>query len=77
MFKKIALDGTPFVIAEVGQNHQGDLDVAREYIRIFAYMLTHLHTYTPTRLHAYTLTRLHAYTFTRLHIWSGLGVQGL
>lgn len=27
----------PFVIAEVGQNHQGDLDTAREYIRIFAF----------------------------------------
>jgi sialic acid synthase len=26
-----------FVIAEVGQNHQGDLDIAREYIRIFAF----------------------------------------
>lgn len=26
-----------FVIAEVGQNHQGDLDTAREYIRIFAF----------------------------------------
>jgi N-acetylneuraminate synthase/sialic acid synthase len=26
-----------FVIAEVGQNHQGDLDKAREYIRIFAF----------------------------------------
>lgn len=26
-----------FVIAEVGQNHQGDLDAAREYIRIFAF----------------------------------------
>jgi sialic acid synthase len=37
MFRQIALDGTPFVIAEVGQNHQGDLDVAREYIRIFSY----------------------------------------
>lgn len=36
MFKKITSDGTPFVIAEVGQNHQGDLDTAREYIRIFA-----------------------------------------
>lgn len=30
-------DGEPFVIAEVGQNHQGDLDTAREYIRIFAF----------------------------------------
>jgi len=37
MFKKIALDETPFIIAEVGQNHQGDLDLAREYIRIFAF----------------------------------------
>jgi sialic acid synthase len=27
----------PFVIAEVGQNHQGDLDTAREFIRIFAF----------------------------------------
>jgi N-acetylneuraminate synthase/sialic acid synthase len=26
-----------FVIAEVGQNHQGDLDKAREFIRIFAF----------------------------------------
>ena len=26
-----------FIIAEVGQNHQGDLDKAREYIRTFAY----------------------------------------
>ena len=26
----------PFVIAEVGQNHQGDLDLAKEYIRVFA-----------------------------------------
>ncbi len=25
-----------FIIAEVGQNHQGDLDKAREYIRVFA-----------------------------------------
>ena len=27
----------PFVIAEVGQNHQGDLDTAREFIRVFAF----------------------------------------
>lgn len=27
----------PFIIAEVGQNHQGDLELAREYIRIFAH----------------------------------------
>ena len=37
MFRQIVSDGTPFVIAEVGQNHQGDLDVAREYIRILAF----------------------------------------
>lgn len=37
MFNQIAYDGTPFVIAEVGQNHQGDLEIAREYIRIFAF----------------------------------------
>lgn len=37
MFKEISADGTPFVIAEVGQNHQGDLDIAREFIRIFAF----------------------------------------
>jgi N-acetylneuraminate synthase/sialic acid synthase len=27
----------PFIIAEVGQNHQGDLEKAREYIRVFAH----------------------------------------
>ena len=37
MFRKLNLDESPFVIAEVGQNHQGDLDLAREYIRIFAF----------------------------------------
>jgi len=37
MFKKEKLEKKPFVIAEVGQNHQGDLDLAREYIRIFAF----------------------------------------
>jgi len=37
MFRQIIDDGTPFVIAEVGQNHQGDLNIAREYIRIFAF----------------------------------------
>ena len=36
MFKEITSDGTPFVIAEVGQNHQGELDTAIEYIRVFA-----------------------------------------
>lgn len=30
-------DTDPFFIAEVGQNHQGDLDTAREFIRIFAF----------------------------------------
>lgn len=33
MFKK----DKSFVIAEVGQNHQGNLDKAREFIRIFAF----------------------------------------
>lgn len=37
MFQKICQNGEPFVIAEVGQNHQGDLDIAREYIRILAF----------------------------------------
>lgn len=36
MFKTITSDGTPFVIAEVGQNHQGDLDTAKEFIKVFA-----------------------------------------
>ena len=36
MFKFEETDGKPFVIAEVGQNHQGDLDIALEYIRIFS-----------------------------------------
>jgi sialic acid synthase len=34
MFKELK---EPFVIAEVGQNHNGDLDLAKEYINIFAY----------------------------------------
>jgi sialic acid synthase len=33
MFKEM---NEAFVIAEVGQNHQGDLDLAREYIKVFA-----------------------------------------
>ncbi len=37
MFKKDKLSDEAFVIAEVGQNHQGDLDIAREYIRIYAF----------------------------------------
>jgi len=36
MFSKFKND-EPYVIAEVGQNHQGDLDRAREFIRIFAF----------------------------------------
>jgi N-acetylneuraminate synthase/sialic acid synthase len=34
MFKDLS---EPFVIAEVGQNHNGNLDLAREYISIFSY----------------------------------------
>lgn len=37
MFGRKDIGDEPFVIAEVGQNHQGDLDKAREYIRIFAF----------------------------------------
>ncbi|WP_374615170.1 N-acetylneuraminate synthase family protein [Sphingorhabdus sp.] len=37
MFQEITSEGNSFVIAEVGQNHQGDLDTAREFIRIFAF----------------------------------------
>jgi len=37
MFHEWTADGTPFVIAEVGQNHQGDLAIAREFIRIYAF----------------------------------------
>jgi N-acetylneuraminate synthase/sialic acid synthase len=33
---KNQLNTEPFVIAEVGQNHQGSLENAREYVRIFA-----------------------------------------
>lgn len=36
MFRKNELDINAFIIAEVGQNHQGDLDIAREYIKVFA-----------------------------------------
>jgi sialic acid synthase len=36
MLGKEELESHPFVIAEVGQNHQGDLDMARKYIKIFA-----------------------------------------
>jgi sialic acid synthase len=37
MFRPSEIGDEPFVIAEVGQNHQGDLEIAREYIRIFAF----------------------------------------
>ena len=37
MFKKEDMTNEPFIIAEVGQNHNGDLELARKYIRIFAY----------------------------------------
>jgi sialic acid synthase len=37
MFKKDILKDDSFVIAEVGQNHQGDLHTAREFIRIFSF----------------------------------------
>ncbi len=36
MFKKNELISDSFVIAEVGQNHQGDLDIAKDYIKLFA-----------------------------------------
>jgi sialic acid synthase len=36
MFRRNDVGDDGYVIAEVGQNHQGDLDTAREYIRIFA-----------------------------------------
>jgi len=36
MFRIEELAIEPFVIAEVGQNHQGDLDIARKYIKVFA-----------------------------------------
>ena len=36
MLKKEELIEKALIIAEVGQNHQGDLEIAREYIKIFA-----------------------------------------
>ena len=36
MFRRNETGDDGFVIAEVGQNHQGSLEVARDYIRIFA-----------------------------------------
>lgn len=35
-FKKENLELNPFIIAEVGQNHQGDADIAISYVREFA-----------------------------------------
>ena len=40
MFSKF-IDDEPYVIAEVGQNHQGELDKALEFIKIFAYEGAH------------------------------------
>ena len=37
MLKNIIDRKDAFIIAEVGQNHQGDLEKAREYIRVFAF----------------------------------------
>ena len=36
MFEKFCKSDNSFVIAEVGQNHQGDPELAIEYIRVFA-----------------------------------------
>ena len=36
MLSKSELETKPFIIAEVGQNHQGDLDIAIDYIKEFA-----------------------------------------
>ena len=36
MFEGVRNDHSAFVIAEVGQNHQGNLEFARQYIRVFA-----------------------------------------
>lgn len=41
MLRKEEIGEEPLVIAEVGQNHNGDLDLAREYIRIFAFEGVH------------------------------------
>lgn len=36
MFQEIKKNGKPYIIAEVGQNHQGDLNNALKFIKIFA-----------------------------------------
>jgi sialic acid synthase len=41
VFRPSDIGDEPFVIAEVGQNHQGDLKIAREFIRIFAFEGAH------------------------------------
>jgi sialic acid synthase len=41
VFRPSEIGDEPFVIAEVGQNHQGDLKIAREFIRIFAFEGAH------------------------------------
>ena len=38
MFKK-QLESEPYIIAEVGQNHQGSLEKALEFIEIFLGMV--------------------------------------
>ena len=41
MFREFTKDGQAFIIAEVGQNHQGDLDNALNYIEIYAHEGAH------------------------------------
>ncbi|MBP3128270.1 N-acetylneuraminate synthase family protein [Thalassospira sp. ER-Se-21-Dark] len=36
MFRKEEIGDNAIIIAEVGQNHQGDIDLAREYIKVFS-----------------------------------------
>ena len=36
MLRKKQLKNKPFIIAEVGQNHQGNVKIAAEYIKCFA-----------------------------------------
>ena len=38
MFKKSEIKEKSFIIAEVGQNHQGELDLARKYIKEFSHV---------------------------------------
>ena len=32
------LENRSFIIAEVGQNHQGDINIAKKYVEVFASM---------------------------------------